>query len=65
MVDPHWKHYPVLSSEYPKEQEIQVNDLFLYSYLHFSHPMAQGTHSSDKLLIEFVPLTTKANLSKH
>lgn len=33
--------------------------------MHFSHPFAQGRHSSDESLIEFETLTTKVNLSKH
>lgn len=46
-VVPHLKHYPSTVIVFPKEQERQINDFFLYEYLHFSHPVEHGKHSSD------------------
>ena len=43
-VMPHGKHSPVIVCVCPKEQETQMSDLFLYSYLHFSHPVGQAIH---------------------
>lgn len=44
-VIPHYKHSPVIVNVCPKEQDRQISDLVLYSYLQFSHPAGQARHS--------------------